>query len=388
MKKLSHIAQGQLQDNVKVVIPKNVMIKILYLCTVIATVEWSGVLFYTVKGTIKNPSKMVITLRDILPMDKGTQASTEFEYDERYVEFLMSDEKRMEYKSGLIHSHNNMAVFYSGTDQDELKTNSKAHNFYLSVVVNNKLDIIGRIGISASAESVVETSYKGLDENGNTYDIEPAKLRVKNEKLFFMDCDMVYEKPKSAIEDEFLDNVATILKPKVAKSYGKTVSNPSYNNASDKIDGYGSWGGYGNNDWGYGGHIDYNKTLPATRFQKTPTINNTDTAPRTFNDFDTHLKKECYSFLVSCFGFDTEDDEQIKLDEIFEGIRGELQEQMLTIPEVIEDFAFGFDSFYDAFFHNTIYGAELIMTSIEEILDEHSDEFKFLKELKNVLRKI
>ena len=66
---------------------------------------------------------MIITIEDILPMDKGTAASTEFTYDERYVQFLMNKEERLDYKSGLIHSHNNMAVFYSGTDQEELKTN-------------------------------------------------------------------------------------------------------------------------------------------------------------------------------------------------------------------------------------------------------------------------
>ena len=384
MKKVSRIIQGQLQDNVKVVIPKNVMNKINYLCTVIAAVEWSGVLFYTVKGTIKNPSKMVITLKDILPMDKGTTTATEFTYDERYVEYLMNEEKRMEYKSGLIHSHNNMAVFYSGTDQEELKINSKAHNFYLSVVVNNKLDIIGRIGVSALAEAVVETSYKGLDEDGNVYEIESTNLKVKNEKLFYIDCDMVYEKPKSAIEDEFLNNVATILKPKTPISYSKTVSKPSYNTPAYE----GLRNNYDNySDWGHGGYTGYEERLPATRFSNTATVPRKVSTPKSHSDFDSHIKKECYKFLVSCFGFDNED-EEVLLEDIFQGIREDLQDQSITIPEVIEDFAFGFNSSYDVFFHNTIYGVEIILTSIEEILEEHTDEYKFVKEIKNILRKI
>ena len=155
MKNVLSNTQEKIEGNVKVNIPKKVMDKINYLCTVISEVEWSGILFYSVKGSIKNPKKMTITLKDILPMDKGTAVTTEFTYDERYVEYLMNDPKRTDWKSGLIHSHNNMGVFYSGTDQQELLTNSKSHNFYLSVVVNNKLDIIGRIGISADRKSVV-----------------------------------------------------------------------------------------------------------------------------------------------------------------------------------------------------------------------------------------
>lgn len=386
MKKVSNITQGQLQDNVKVVIPKNVMEKINYLCTVIAAVEWSGVLFYSVKGTIKNPSKMVITLRDILPMDKGTIATTEFEYDERYVEYLMNDERRMEYKSGLIHSHNNMAVFYSATDQAELKTNSKAHNFYLSVVVNNKLDIIGRIGISALAETVVQTSYKGLDENGKPYDLEPASLKVKNEKLFYIDCDMVYEKPKSAIEEEFLDNVSTILKPKV-KSYTKKTT-PISNTPDYSGDDYRNWG-YGSNDWGYGG---YRNTLPATRFSKTttaPTKTLTKTKTESEKDFESFLKGECKTFLLKCFGFYEEDGlDEIDLIEILEDLQAGILAGEVDVPTILEDFSFGFDVSYEEHFHNTVYGTELILTTIEEILDEHSKDFKFVGEIKNIIRKI
>ena len=195
---------------------------------------------------------------------------------------------------------------------------------------------------------------------------------------------MVYEKPKSAIEDEFLNNVATILKPKTPRSYSKTVSKPSYNTPAYE----GLRNNYDNySDWGYGGYTGYEERLPATKFSNTTTAPRKVSTPKSHSDFDSHIKKECYKFLVSCFGFDNED-EEVLLEDIFQGIREDLQVQSITIPEVIEDFAFGFDSCYDAFFHNTIYGVEIILTSIEEILEEHTDEYKFVKEIKNILRKI
>ena len=381
MKNVSHT---QLENKVKVVIPKDVLNKIQYLCTVISQVEWSGILFYTVKGTIKNPSKMSITLKDILPMDKGTTATTEFTYDERYVDYLMNDEKRTEWKSGLIHSHNNMAVFYSGTDQDELKKNSKSHNFYLSVVVNNKLDIIGRIGISAMAEATVKTSYKGLDEKGNPYTISPVNLTIKDEKLYYLDCEMIYTIPEINVEAEFLENVNTIVNEKkiVATKRKTSYIPPAYVET-----GYGNDFGsdWGNPNYGYQG-MTYprGKTVVPTTYPRTKTY----TAP--VDTIDKHLQRECEIFILKCFGVYDDDDilGETSLDDVFEDTEQLLLEEEVTIPEVIEDFATNFTNSYEAHFHLSIYGAEIILSTVENILDDYKDEYKFLKEIKNVLTKI
>ena len=78
----------------------------------------------------------------------------------------------------------------------------------------------------------------------------------------------------------------------------------------------------------------------------------------------------------------------ILLEDIYETLQEDLDNKETTIPEIIEDFAFGFTSSYDEHFDNTIFGVEIILSAIEEALDENSSEFKFLKEIKNIIRKI
>src|SRR5690606_24878523 len=88
----------------------------------------------------------------------------------------------------LIHSHNNMKVFFSVTDMAELDDNSPSHNFYLSLIVNNVMDFMAKISFIATAEIKGEVDYVALDEDGNEYKIESTVLRAKKEKLFIYDC--------------------------------------------------------------------------------------------------------------------------------------------------------------------------------------------------------
>lgn len=377
MKNVSNITQEKIEGSIKVNIPKNVVQKIQYLCNVISSLEWSGILFYTVRGTIKNPSKMVITLKDILPMDKGTATSTEFSYDKRYVDFLMGGgEERLEYKSGLIHSHNNMSVFYSGTDQDELMTNSKSHNFYLSVVVNNKLDIIGRVGISGIVETTVNTYYKGLDEKGNPYTLSPTKLKVKHEKLYYIDCDMIYDKVKPFMDEEFTNNVKTIMNP--VKSYTPPKSTINYR--EDKK--YPSL----KSDWGY---MDYQQKVYDDMPPVTTKIKSSFNSGLRVTKMDEFLYSECENFLIRCFGFDDEESsENMELIDIIDNADALIKTEELTIPEVIEDFSSNFISIFEQHFFNMVYNTEAITQTIQDILDEYIDEFPFIKEIKNFISKL
>ena len=84
--------------------------QIKWLCKHIAKVEWSGVLFYSVVGSIKDPENMQITIEDILPMNKGTQAYTEYSFDERVLNHMMDTPGADDWKMGHIHSHNTMNV--------------------------------------------------------------------------------------------------------------------------------------------------------------------------------------------------------------------------------------------------------------------------------------
>src|SRR5690606_25480839 len=114
------------------------------------------------------------------PMDKGSSAFTEYDFDERFVEYLMEDEERITYKVGHVHSHHNMAVFFSGTDTQELLDNAGAHNFYLSLIVNNRKEMTAKVAFEAGGEMHdQEVPMFSLDENGEKYQVGTTKLSQK-----------------------------------------------------------------------------------------------------------------------------------------------------------------------------------------------------------------
>lgn len=198
--------------------------KVRYLCREIAKVEWSGALFYTLEGSIKKPEKMKVILKDILPLDKGTSAYTSYELDNRFIDYMSADEERLDWRLGHIHSHNTMGVFFSGTDTAELNDNCQAHNFYLSLIVNNFMDFVARIAIAADFETNITKKFTALDENGENYVIGQEKVNYKQTKMYWYDCEVISPKEQVVVGEEFSANVNEILKEKpVVKSVHTTV---------------------------------------------------------------------------------------------------------------------------------------------------------------------
>lgn len=91
-------------------------------------------------------------------MDIGDATFTNYDYDVNVAKLMMDRPGLFDCKIGHIHSHHSMDVFFSPTDQDELKVNSAYHNFYLSVIVNNPGDVVGKIVFRAT--DVKESSHK------------------------------------------------------------------------------------------------------------------------------------------------------------------------------------------------------------------------------------
>lgn len=195
---------------------EEILNKIKYLCKNIPKVEWSGALFYSVEGSIKQPETFKIILEDILPLDMGTQAYTTYELDDRYLDYMMDDiETRGQWTVGHIHSHNTMAVFFSGTDMDELNDNAPNHNYYLSLIVNNFMDFTAKVAFTASIDKVVKNvPYKALDDNGKEYIVSKTDLTYKKTKLFTYDCEIISPKEEVHVEDIFNSRVVEIMKPK------------------------------------------------------------------------------------------------------------------------------------------------------------------------------
>ena len=227
--------------------PDDVLNKIKYLCKTIPKDEWSGILLYKVEGSIKQPKDMVLHLKEIIMMDKGTATYTDYKYNEkkrdnsgyldRHIDYTNDNDEALEWKIGQIHSHNTMRVFFSGVDMAELHDNSPSHNYYLSFIVNNYMDMIAKVAYIAEVDTTVEADYKALDDEGNEYVIQNSKFTVKKKKLFMHDCDIQSTVEQITVPKEFIDNVADVINVKstpvvknnVVPYKGNTISNAPLN---------------------------------------------------------------------------------------------------------------------------------------------------------------
>lgn len=153
--------------------------------------EWSGPFFYKeIEGDISKPETFVLSGEFLYPMDIGSSVYTEYEILPRpgtnkspLVKWAMQHVIGKKLQLGHIHSHHNMPVFFSGTDQDELEGNAQHHNYYLSLIVNNKYEMTARIGILLEAEVEQELSFfKKVTKNftlshlGETYKKKVTQL--------------------------------------------------------------------------------------------------------------------------------------------------------------------------------------------------------------------
>ena len=212
--------------------PLEVLHQIQYLCKLISKVEWSGALFYTTEGSIEKPGTFKITLKTILPLDMGTQAYTEYNLDNRFMDFIEEDfEERCTWKLGHIHSHNSMAVFFSGTDMAELNDNAPAHNFYLSLIVNNAMDFMAKVAfIGEAKKDIKQVPYTAKNIEGNDYVIETQDFEVNSQKLFIYDCEIATPLIKPEVDEKFAKQVAKIMEPKpkpIPASTGRIFGQPN-----------------------------------------------------------------------------------------------------------------------------------------------------------------
>lgn len=231
MQKMRDLERICLSEKPTIVVGKEVKEQIKYLCNKIKRLEWSGVLFYTIKGSIKNPSKMIIYLHHILLMDIGTKGYTTFKWNEdgAVADFIMSNDEAFEWTMGHIHSHNDMQVFFSVTDWSELNDNSPLHNMYLSVIINNFLDIKAKIAFVGTP-----TLYVCKNEKGKDYKLY---IEVESNTMFVIDCDIKDLKP-AVLPTDFEQRFTAIEEAKKAKVHNMP------NNTSK------SYSGNGMADWG------------------------------------------------------------------------------------------------------------------------------------------
>lgn len=157
-------------------------------------------LFYETQGSFGDSDFKAIA-KSLFLLDIGNQSYTEYDpADPELIKFMMANPHVLSYKKGHIHSHNNMPVFFSGTDNEELVDNVPFHNFYLSLIVNNKNEMCAKIAFKAKTETETHLTLTFMDEKG-----KEKKKKLMNtkeaESIYVYKC--VIEKTEEAVPESF-----------------------------------------------------------------------------------------------------------------------------------------------------------------------------------------
>lgn len=220
------------QSTYKMIIPQEVEKKIRLLCREIHNVEWSGVLFYKASGSFEDKS-LTVTCVDIFQMDEGTGSYTEYDMSPDVCTYICDHPELMEADvyQGLIHSHNSMPAFFSGTDTNTLQSEGSDMNHFVSLIVNNAGKYAAGITRKTKVIQAVneEFSYP-------TWDDERVRsnrtFTVEKEYIQWFNLDIEVEGVSNGFEEEMLARIKEIRVAKSSRRSAPYILRPYYSGVS------------------------------------------------------------------------------------------------------------------------------------------------------------
>ena len=234
--------------NYKLIIPAEVERKIRFVCQKVWSTEWSGTLFFTHEGSFENDD-LVIRCVDIYIMDIGTQAYTEFDMNPDVIAYMTEHSELLDCQMGLIHSHNNMSTFFSGTDTATLKEEGRDRNNFVSLIVNNAGSYTAAITRRIKSKQVMESVSYEFFGDGEKQDTKKyvsdsdeiewfyLKIEKEGENYSFPDMAARLEEIKKAKEEKAKKAQAPVYqggyKPVIANSYGTKAGPANLVNKED-----------------------------------------------------------------------------------------------------------------------------------------------------------
>ena len=234
--------------NYKLIIPAEVERKIRFTCQKVWNTEWSGTLFFTHEGSFEN-NDLVIRCVDIYIMDIGTQAYTEFDMNPDVIAYMTEHSELLDCQMGLIHSHNNMSTFFSGTDTATLKEEGRDRNNFVSLIVNNAGSYTAAITRRIKSKQVMESVSYEFFGDGEKQDTKKyvsdadeiewfyLKIEKEGENYSFPDMAARLEEIKQAKEEKAKKAQAPAYpsgyKPVIANSYGTKAGPANLVNKED-----------------------------------------------------------------------------------------------------------------------------------------------------------
>ena len=234
--------------NYKLIIPVEVERKIRFACQKVWNTEWSGTLFFTHEGSFEN-NDLVIRCVDIYIMDIGTQAYTEFDMNPDVIAYMTEHSELLDCQMGLIHSHNNMSTFFSGTDTATLKEEGRDRNNFVSLIVNNAGSYTAAITRRIKSKQVIESVSYEFFGDGEKQDTKKyvndadeiewfyLKIEKEGENYSFPDMAARLEEIKKAKAEKAKKAQAPTYssgyKPVIANSYGTKAGPANLVNKED-----------------------------------------------------------------------------------------------------------------------------------------------------------
>ena len=233
--KVINLVQKSGTYNYKLIIPAEVERKIRFACQKVWSTEWSGTLFFTHEGSFEN-NDLVIRCVDIYIMDIGTQAYTEFDMNPDVIAYMTEHTELLDCQIGLLHSHNSMPSFFSGTDVSTLREEGRDRNNFVSLIVNNAGTYTAAITRRVKSKQVKESISYEFFCDGEKHDTKEyvsdadeiewfyLKIEKEGENYSFPDMAARLEEIKQ-VKAERAKKVQTPVypsgyKPVIANSYG------------------------------------------------------------------------------------------------------------------------------------------------------------------------
>lgn len=190
----------------RLIVPENVEEKIRYLLRKFPSTEWSGVLFVTHQGSFEN-NDLVITCKDIYPMDLGNATFTEFKMSEDVASYMSENIELFDCDLQLIHSHHQMSTQPSGTDLNTLKEEGNERNCFVSLIVNNAGKYYAAVTRKIQTKSEVTikrlgTSYEFFGEGSKELEHDSAETTkvIEKEVIEYFDLDVERHEVSNSLE--------------------------------------------------------------------------------------------------------------------------------------------------------------------------------------------
>lgn len=172
-------------------------------------------LFYETEGQFGDED-FKVTAKGLFLLDIGTATYTEYNpADAELIKFLSNNPSYLAMKKGHIHSHNNMGVFFSTTDDDELVDNCGFHNFYVSLIVNNRNEMCAKIAFKAKVISENNITMTFLDQTGNEKNKKVVNTN-EGEGVYVYKCKVLKEE-KEVVEDSFKSRFQEVKESKAKR---------------------------------------------------------------------------------------------------------------------------------------------------------------------------